>query len=438
MLHIRRPRGFIFQREKKQNMVANKDSILVQKSWPWWRLTMTGLNIIALVLTMIMSWHYLTGGSMAGCVGGGPCEKVLNSQWSTIAGILPVSGLAAGVYLAMLVASFFIGPSSEAPLINLAWSVMLILAGSIAGSAIWFTILQKWIIGDFCPYCMITHITGLLLTALVFWRAISESDNHSNDIPLTNHSGVKSDSQSAQRHLIKPLPAMGRVLIGLVLAGILVACQVGFTPSVVYRNGESQNNLPTINYHAVPMVGSPDAPYVVTLLFDYQCSHCQKIHFMLDEVIRRYHGELAFVLCPAPLNTQCNPYIPRDVDEFKNSCKLAMISLAVWMAKREEFPAFENWMFTFESGDNWHPRSLDSAMAKAVELVGKAKFNAAWSDPWIGQYLQTCIQIYGQTIQNGKSGVPKLIFGSHWVIPEPNNADDLVMIMQKSLAVPKP
>ncbi len=54
---------------------------------------MTGLNILALVLATLMSWHYLTGGSMSGCGVGSPCEQVLNSRWSTIAGVLPVSGL---------------------------------------------------------------------------------------------------------------------------------------------------------------------------------------------------------------------------------------------------------------------------------------------------------------------------------------------------------
>jgi uncharacterized membrane protein len=384
------------------------------QSWPWWRWILTGLNTLALVLSAVMSWHYLVGGSMAGCGSGSPCEQVLNSRWSTIAGMLPVSGLAMGVYLGILVANLFIGPATEAPIRRLAWSVMLILAGSVAGSAVWFTIVQKWIIREFCLFCMTTHITGLLLAALVIWRAITDSPGR----------------------IIYPLPAMGLALIGLVLAGILAACQIGLTPSAVYRDGESQDNLPVIDYHAVPMVGSPDAPYVVTLIFNYQCSHCQKINFMLDEAIRRYDGKLAFVLCPAPLNSLCNPYISRDVDEFKNSCELARIGLAVWVARREVCPSFENWMFTFESGDSWRPRSLETARAKAVELVGQAKFDAAWTDPWIGQYLQTSIRIYGQTIQNGKGGVPKLIFGSRWVIPEPYTADDLVMILHDSLAVP--
>ena len=36
--------------------------------------------------------------------------------------------------------------------------------------------------------------------------------------------------------------------------------------------------------------------YIVTVLFDYKCPHCQQLHFMLDEAIRRYGGKLAFAL----------------------------------------------------------------------------------------------------------------------------------------------
>lgn len=374
---------------------------------------MTGLNILALVLATIMSWHYLTGGSIAGCGVGSPCEQVLNSRWATIAGVMPVSGLGVGVYLAMLVAGFFIGPSSEISISRLAWSVMLILAGSIAGSAIWFTILQKWIIGDFCPYCMTAHTTGLLLAALVIWKAVRYLSGQN----------------------ISHLAVLGRVLIGLAIAGLLVITQVSIAPMDVYSDGESDGTT-AIDYHNVPMVGSPDAPYVVSLLFDYQCSHCQKLHFMLAEAVSTYSGKLAFALCPAPLNTMCNPYIPKDVDQFRNSCELTKIVLAVWLADREVFPAFENWMFTFESGNSWRPRSPEAARAKAVELIGQNKLDAALADTWISTYLQTTTTIYGQTLQNGMGGIPKLIYGSRWVIPQPASSDDLVMILQKSLDVP--
>jgi hypothetical protein len=269
---------------------------------------------------------------------------------------------------------------------------------------------------------MTTHITGLLLSALVIWRAIT----------------LKNVSTDSSEHIIHPVPATGLVMAGLAMAGILAAFQAAFTPPAVYHDGESQEQLTSIDYREVPMAGSPDAPYVVTLLFDYQCSHCQKIHFMLNDAIRHYDGKLAFALCPAPLNAECNPYVPQNTDVFKNSCELARICLAVWLAGREAFPDFENWMFTFESGDSWQPRSPEAARAKAVELVGQAAFDAARVDPRVDNYLQTFVKIFGQTLQRGRGGIPKMIYGSYWVIPEPNNAGDLIGILQKSLGVPMP
>ena len=185
----------------------------------------------------------------------------------------------------------------------------------------------------------------------------------------------------------------------------------------------------------MPLIGPHDAPYVVTLLFDYQCPHCQQMHFLLDEAVRQYGGKLAFALCPTPLSRQCNPHVSQDEDHFKDSCELARTGLAVWLAKREALGAFDRWMFSLESGDRWRPRSLDDAKAKAVELVGQAKFDAARADPWIDRYLQTCIRRYGDT---GGNGVPKLVFGSRWVMANPYDADDLVSILRDTLAVPRP
>ena len=95
-------------------------------------------------------------------------------------------------------------------------------------------------------------------------------------------------------------------------------------------------------------------------------------------------------------------------------------------------------MFSFESGDRWQPRSLEDTKSKAIELVGQTEFEAAFADPWIDQYLNTSVEIYGKTIQSRKGGVPKLVYGSRWVIPEPYSADDLIQILQESLEVPIP
>ena len=391
-------------------MVLMKEWGQTLQSWPWWRWVVTGLSLLATLLSISLSWHFLSGGPMIGCTGGSSCDQVLNSKWSMLAGVLPVSSLAVGTYLALFVASFFIGSETEEPVRYLAWKAMLVLVGAVVGSALWFIIVQKWFIGEFCPYCMSTHLSGLLLAVVVVWRA----------------------------EKFRPLHTLGLIMIGLGLSGILVAFQIEVAPKTAYKDGDSQKDLPVMDYQKVPIIGSEDAPYKVTMLFDYNCPHCQKIHFMLQDAVRQYGGKLAFVLCPTPLNTKCNPYVPRDVDAFKNSCELAEISLAVWNADRKMFSTFENWMFTYDSGDRWHPRTLGAAKAKAIELVGSVKFNASLSDPWIEHYMQTCIQIFGRTLQNGKGGIPKLILGSRWVIPEPENTKDLISILQGSLNLPQP
>ena len=447
------PSSFPFLREgsaQKGRILVSYDGVTrSRESWPCWRWALTGLSALALGLSACLGWHYLAGGTVIGCGGPGTmgCEQVLSSRWSTVGGVMPISGLAAGAYLAMLVASFAIGPAMAAPVRRLAWVAILVLVGATTGSAIWFMILQQWVIGAFCPYCTATHITGLVLAALVIWQAPQQFDDYSTDVALTDTPSamrvsssvpVKDVSPATPQRVVGAALAIGWALIGLALAGILAVCQVGFAPPVVSRGGNSQVNLLTISPHTAPLVGSSEAPYIVDLLFDYKCPHCQQMHFLLDDAIRQYNGKLAFALCPTPLNRQCNPYVPQDADEFKDSCELAKIGLAVWAADQKAFPAFDHWMFSFESGDRWHPRSLQAAKAKAVELVGQAKFEAARADPWIDRYMQTSIRIYANTIQSGNGAIPKLVFGSRWVIPEPNKVDDLVFILQNSLAVPKP
>jgi uncharacterized membrane protein len=411
-------------------MAFHEDDSRSCRSWPWWRWVLTGLSALGLALSAYLSWHQVAGSSMIGCGGGSPCDQVLSSKWSSIRGMLPVSGLAAGAYMAMLVAIFFIGPATEAPVRRLAWRAMLVIVGSAAGSAVWFTIVQKWIMRAFCPYCMATHITGLLLAALVIWRAPRQFDDDSTD----------AQTNPAPQRVIGFLPAIGMALVGLALAGAMAASQVGYTPPAVYRAGESQsqNSPPAIDPNTVPLIGSPDAPNVIILFFDHRCPHCQKVHAMLEEVIARYDSKLAFVLRPAPLNSQCNPYVARDREEFKDSCELARISLAVWAADRRAFFAFDQWWFSPEPDQLWRPRSLDAARAKAVELVGQEKLDAALADPLIDEFMQTSIRIYGNTVDQTGNSLPRLVFGTRWVSPEPNTVDDLVKILQDSLAVPQP
>lgn len=382
---------------------------------------MAALSALALGISGYLGWHYLAGGPVIGCGVDSPCERALNSRWATIGGVVPVSGLAAGVYLAMLLAILQIGPKTEASIRRLAWRAMLILASAAAGSAAWFIFVQKWDVGAFCPYCMTAHVAGLILAGLIFWQSTKQMDG----------------GPAAMRRVISLRGAAGLALCGLALSGILAATQAAFPPPPVYRGGAAAEKLAVVDPHDAPILGPPDAPYVVTLLFDYKCVHCQQLHFMAQEAVRRYDGKLAFVLCPAPLNPQCNPSVPRETAEFKDSCELARIGLSVWAAKREVFAEFDLWMFSYESGDRWLPRSVEAAKAKAAELAGQKKFDAAMAGLRVDGYLKASIKIYADSNESGNA-LPRLVYGSRWVIPQPNDADHLISIMREAFGLPAP
>jgi hypothetical protein len=46
--------------------------------------------------------------------------------------------------------------------------------------------------------------------------------------------------------------------------------------------------------------------------------------------------------------------------------------------------------------------------------------------------------MYGQSLKSGKGGVPRMILGSKWVVPQAYDVDELMSIIQESLGIPKP
>ena len=78
---------------------------------------------------------------------------------------------------------------------RLAWRAMLILVGAAAGSAVWFTAIQKWSVGAFCPYCMTTHTIGVVLAVLVIWRAGKETEGSTAPVPAADEVSAHSSSR---------------------------------------------------------------------------------------------------------------------------------------------------------------------------------------------------------------------------------------------------
>ena len=365
------------------------------------RKAMVALVTIVLLLSIILCFHSISGRGLIGCSQGTNCNTVLGSKWSFLFGIIPVSALAAGVWIAFLVCLILHSRNSDLELQYFLNRILLILSGAVTGSAAWFIWLQSHMIKAFCPYCMTAHILGIAISVLTVIWCVRQKPGHS----LLN------------------------IGFGLTIAVALAVVQFATTPLTLAERGFAREPLPELSPRELPVTGDPDAPHVITLLYDWQCSHCRKIHNMLPDVVDILSGRVAFILCPISLSRECNPLIPQgNTDRFTGSCQLLHIGLALWRTDSIAYSRYEEWYWG-DPTKGWNPPSVDEATAYASDLIGAEKLEQAINDPWIESYMQTVLQIFGRTSSEGRSAVPRFIYNNDWLIPEADDASALASLI---------
>ena len=349
------------------------------------------LGAVALVLCVIMSLHSLSGSGLAGCGPGSSCDGVLGSRWSLILGILPVSVLAAGVYVTFLICLFLVD-SVDDEFRPAVWSVLLVVSGAVAGSAVWFILLQYFEIGMFCKYCMAAHSIGLVLAVVM--------------LVISGKCGV-----TCRRRLLS-------FLAGILLAAFLACFQFMTVDRNFYQEGYSDSLLPDMASEGFPMIGDADAGNVFELLYDYQCPHCRKVHEAAAEIVKSYPDKYAFVLCPTPLSNVCNPYIPAGKDYFPGSCDYARLALAVWQLAPSHFKEMDSFL--------WTSPSVAEARAYAATLVDPSVLDGWLSGDSAFRTLSLCFDLFGRTNTGDKAGLPRIVLGQSWIIPEISDASGLL------------
>jgi len=364
------------------------------------------LCVAASALCIVMTFHSLSGYGMVGCASGSVCDNVMNGRWSRLFGTVPVSALAAGVYLALTVCLLSARFSKDEELVRTAAGLLPVFAGAIPGSAVWFVSLMIFEEGSVCRYCLAAHGMGLVESVLIL---VLSKELHGRWL---------------------------RFGIGLALAVALAFMQFITAPDYVYQKGDAGELLPVVDAAGSPSVGDPStADYVVELLFDYQCSHCRKVHSVLPEVVDRLGGRVAFVLCPCPLSPRCNPYVPREDVRFDGSCELAKLALALYDIDSKAFEKYDLWMFSASDASGWWPRSIEQARDYAETLVGEEALLQALDDDSIRMKLLLTYELFGRTSSGGKGGIPRFVYGEKWVVPEADSAEDIIKILNSEFGI---
>jgi len=366
------------------------------------RRTMVALVTIVLLLSVILCIHSISGHGLIGCTQGTNCNIVLGSRWSFLFGIIPVSALAAGAYLTLLAClllsdSKWTGVQEQQFLFH----AVLMVGGAITGCAIWFIWLQSHMIRAFCPYCMTAHILGIVISILaVIWCIIKKAS-----------------------HIIL------NIIIGVFIATALAVVQFTTTPLTLAERGFVNEPLRYPDAKEMPVIGNPDAKHKVTLLFDWQCSHCRRTHLMLPDAVNQLGDSVAVVCCPVSMSRECNPHISPGIDRFAGSCTFMHIGLALWRNDPNAYRKYENWFFGTDLGQGWNPPTVEQATEMAEQFIGKDRLNDAIQSRWMENYTKTVNELFGRTSRGTTSAIPRLIYDGKIMIPEADNPSALASLI---------
>ena len=371
----------------------------------------------------------IIGTEPAGCGAGSGCAEVMSTKWARWWGV-PVSGLAALMYLAVLVAMALTG--SRRPTWKRAgWLVLLAAAVAVVGAAVWFTYVQLAVIGVLCVYCTVDHSCGVVLSALIFHQALWRRDGSA---PLR----------------LTAAPAACAVALGVVGVVVLMVVQIN-TPAAVGRlqdvatdrdfdrveAGVRHVGLLGGRFQLVveeePLLGPPRGTHLLALVLDYACPHCRHAHELLQELAQhRYGDDLTIIAVIVPMNRKCNPHAPEEMHQrFDHSCELAKLAQAVFLADPTRFVEFDRWMYEPEE-----PRTPEATRAEAERLVGKAKLAKAMTDPRLKQILDRNIKAYAHS---GADRVPVILApGAKPIVGRVEEADAIIELLEAGREAQEP
>lgn len=354
-----------------------------------WKWLVAILAAVAAGLSIWLTVQKLNGTitTLAGCGGGSDCANVLGSKWSMVFGLIPVSVLSSLLYLGILASLWMRG-------VTVSWFRQL-AAWIIVGSAVWFTVLQIFVIGSFCKYCMTMHAVGVALALLILVMEYGKKEIFIKRAAVLLPFSVVFVLSLAAVQYFGPEPVSHRVDDITIEAFEGDAHAEGEGRLVMFFEGKKKYRV-----EALPHVGASDADYVLVKYFDYTCDACWKMHEELDVLLGKYPERLAVILLPVPINRSCNPHLPEGVHNHEGACELAILALRVWRADPEKFASFHAWLFENREVP------AEAAEAMAAGLVGQDKFPPA-DDAWVLEVLQQNVADY-KTFSQKTAVMPKL------------------------------
>lgn len=442
-------------------------------------------SLVALGITTYLVTVALTSSKIAGCGGGQifDCNDVVNSRWSRWLGI-PVSLLALGLYLSVFFATIAGSLSRfSARQRSFAWAFVTFGGLSAGIAAVWFTSLQFFVVKHLCTYCLAAHSCGIIISLILIWtrplgakvmRNIAmlsfvgigvliggqlafkpvthqviefeipaDAETTGEIFEFTPPAVDDSASENEQSSLMRMPLHVATLNPTVWLTGLpAFQDQSAKTESQPSKATKPERRLIPVQGGSFqldvkqwPLLGKPDAKYVFIEMFDYTCDHCRRTHAAIVGAKKKLGDDLAVIMLPVPLNTNCNSAITTTGPRMAEACEIAELAIAVWRVAPDKFSAFHEYLMTTPA----NPTYLESR-SKAIEMLGTEKIGdqpslaekleKELSGKTPKQYISQHVTLYKRV---GAGTVPKLMFPGTTIVGEFTSGDALLDVINQQL-----
>jgi protein-disulfide isomerase len=183
------------------------------------------------------------------------------------------------------------------------------------------------------------------------------------------------------------------------------------------------NNL-ALDVTQWPIMGKPNAEFVVVEMLDYTCIHCQNTHAAVHGAREQLGDRLAVIVLPVPLSASCNQHVRTTHADHAEACELANVAIAVWRVRPEAFEEFHGWLLTTK------PRYAQ-AWGRAAELCGEQPLKKEIDSGVPAAFVAKNVNLY-ERAQAG--ALPKILFPSTAAVGEMRSANTLISLIQNHAA----
>ncbi len=279
------------------------------------------------------------------------CDAVAVSRWAEIAPGVPLSSLAAGAFLSVLIVSLIARIDS--------WrreSVRFLLLLSLISSlfAATYLLIMTTQLKTLCLFCLAIDAVSFGSLGVV----LSLRPESPKRAPID---GGKWKSLLGT--------AAGAVLVAVVLLKGMDQTQI--TASEIHEAAQAvvgQTQLEMKGLETAPFLGSADAPVTIVKFSDYQCPACRMGAMVMHHLLARHPGKIKLVLRNFPLDSGCNPQVQKAMHPA--ACEAARVATC----SHQQGKLAETYEVLFDQQSQLAPgRAAELAASKGVD---RAKLDA--------------------------------------------------------------